>query len=85
MRTECQNSGFETHRVMEDGDLNEKSNDNFKAENHRHLDKDVISLICPRKVLETETYLFNDFEDNQMSNLAFLAVQDSSIGDIVTE
>ena len=68
MRTECQNSGFGTHRVMEDGHLNEKSNDNFKAENHGHLNKDVISLICPRKVLETETHPFKDFEDNQMSN-----------------
>ena len=68
MRTECQNSGFETHRVMEDGHLNEKSNDNFKTENHGHLNKDIISLICPRKVLETETHLFKGFEDNQMSN-----------------
>ena len=54
---------------MEDGHLNEESNDNFKAENHGHLNKDVISLICPRKVLETETHLFKDFEDNQMSIL----------------
>ena len=69
MRIECQNSGFETHRIMEDGNLNEKSNDNFKAENHGHLNKDIISLICPRKVLETETHLFKDFTDNQISNL----------------
>ena len=54
---------------MEDGNLNEEGNDNFKAENHGHLNKDVISLICPRKVMETETHHFKDFEDNQMSKL----------------
>ena len=54
---------------MEDGNLNEKSNDNFKAENHGHLNNDIMSLICPRKVLETETHLFKGFEDNQMFKL----------------
>ena len=74
MRTECQNSGFETHRVMEDGDLNEKSNDNFKAENHGHLNKDIMSLICPRKVLETETHISKILRTIKCPTCSFLSV-----------
>ena len=33
--------GFVTHRVVEDRDLNEESNDNLKAENHGHLNSNI--------------------------------------------
>ena len=34
-------TGFVTHWVVEDRDLNEESNDNLKAENHRHLSVNI--------------------------------------------
>ena len=34
---------FVTHRVVEDRDLNEESNDNLEAENHRHLNSNIRS------------------------------------------
>ena len=48
--TLAQNTGFVTHGVMEDRDLNEESNNNLKAENHRHLNSNISSALNSDRV-----------------------------------